>query len=503
MNNQTVTQRSSPNVHQDGKYWSRTPWFTIGYVVLVFISAGTALVSGADAMYLLSQIALLVSTYFALTILSDQPLINPIQSVVFIFYWWIGVAPVVTGLYYLILGDPDSARRVQEAGMDGQWIVAFGIPLYAIAARLVLHLLKKSSVYASFLMPDGLLYKPITLLIFWCAGALASFLVFAFTVAGIEGIFQVNYLGGTRTDVWWFGVLDTISDISIFATVGIIAYLVAPKQSSPWWLKIIGLIILIQSVLSAVTSGSRGPFFFLFFYLICAYVSHTKKIPWQAGLVLAIIFLFVIDPFVTQARQISVMTSAQSSADRTEIFLETFTSGNFIRSDVRDIRIENLFRGIYPLAGLLTRRSDLFDGYWRGETIETGLQAVIPRALAPDKPDMNVGNFMSRTIGVDLGLTNPSDFLNSIAVSMPFEFLGNYGWFAGVLSFGVIGIFWSLIVGLLVSPDKLSTHPLAPWLVGLSFSLEQALGSYLAHFRDLVIPLTVAFVLWIILRKHL
>lgn len=37
--------------------------------------------------------------------------------------------------------------------------------------------------------------------------------------------------------------------------------------------------------------------------------------------------------------------------------------------------------------------------------------------------------------------------MNSIAISIPFEFVGNYGWFAGFLSFGLIGVFWSLLSG--------------------------------------------------------
>lgn len=496
-----VAQLHYPDVSE--KSWIRAPWFIAGTILIVVATFGTALLSSTSSSYWFSQMCILLGTFIALWLLSDRPLINPVQAVVAIFYWWVGAAPVVIGGYYLFLGDASAALRIQEAGLDAQFIVALGLPLYAAIARVALQWLESSKLSATFLMPNSFSYTPLTLLAFWAIGTIATVLVIAFRTAGVEGITFVNYLGGTRTDVWWLGVLDAISDVIIFASVGAIAYLFAPKHSGSWWLKLVAILILVQGLATGITSGSRGPMILLFFYTLCAYVSYTKRIPWHLGLVLAIVFLFIVDPFVTTARQTAIMTSAQSTTDRTDIFLDTFLSGRFLQSDVRDVKVEQLFRGIYPLAGELTRKADWFDGYWKGETVEMGLQALIPRALAPDKPEMNVGNLMSRTIGTDLGLTDPSNYLNSIAVSLPFEFVGNYGWVAGLFTFLGIGFFWSLLTGFLLSPSRLSTHPLAPWLVGITLNLEQPFGHYLATFRDMVIPLAVAFALWILLRKHL
>ena len=121
----------------------------------------------------------------------------------------------------------------------------------------------------------------------------------------------------------------------------------------------------------------------------------------------------------------------------------------------------------------------------------------------PDKRDMNIGNFFAQTVGVDTGVTHRSDTLTNIGVSIPFEFVGNYGWGAGILAFGLIGVFWSILSAWLLSPARLSDHPLAPFMALAAMGIEGAFGHYLAYLRGLIIPLLLCYVVYIMMRRRI
>jgi hypothetical protein len=484
--------------------WFRSRWLRISWGLIIVATAIVAVLSQADYEYIFGQMALNASVFLSLWLLSDRPLISPVQAVIFIFYWWFGIAPTVMGGFYLLMGGQADALQSQQAGMEALWIVAAGLPLYALAARQVLKWLEISGSYAGFLMPTGYLYRPRTLLTYWIVAIAAAVAAEAASQLGIGGITTVNYLGGQRVDDWWVGILNAVSDIAALAAAGTMMSFVAPRALSSRGVKLLGLVVIGLTLASAVTSGTKGQFVYIFFYMICALLSMRQVPPWRLILLVAVGFLFVVEPFVSFARTQAVMAGAQSVSDRRAIFLETIDQGSFtLLRDIQDVKIEALFRGIYPLAGELTRRNSWWDGYWHGLTIEHGLRALVPRALDPTKPDMDVGNFMARTVGVDLGQVDSSNYVTSVAVSLPFELVGNYGWLAGVATFPIIGLVWALVCGWLLSPARLSSHPLAPWLIGMALGMEAALGHYLASWRDVIIPLLVAYILWLILRKHL
>ena len=141
-----------------------------------------------------------------------------------------------------------------------------------------------------------------------------------------------------------------------------------------------------------------------------------------------LVFVMVITPFVTVGRYAAFVTGADSSATREQAFAEILTDPEgFLSTKMESIDIPVLFRGIYPLAGELTRRNGLLEGEWHGETIAWGFETLLPRALAPNKRDTSIGNFFGRTVGADIGVSGDNDYANSIALSLPFEFLGNYG----------------------------------------------------------------------------
>jgi hypothetical protein len=133
---------------------------------MVSLAAFTGLETGAPATYVLGQISLGLSVYLSLLFLADRPLINPIQAVVAVFYWWFGVGPAVVAFWNYLLGMPDVALAAQVSSMEALWIVAPGLLVYSITARLTLQWFSRTGSHARFLLPTGETYRPKVLIIF-------------------------------------------------------------------------------------------------------------------------------------------------------------------------------------------------------------------------------------------------------------------------------------------------------------------------------------------------
>lgn len=466
-------------------------------MTMLLIMLITAILSGVKIEYIIGQIVFHACTYWALSILSNRPIINPIQTVVFLFYWWFGAAPIVMGLFYFLQGNIPLAVGGQESGMEALWIVAIGLPLYSYAANFVMHRLEASNSHAAFLMPSGDQYLPRTLLRYFLIGAVAALSIELLDLVGLRGIESVNFLGGTKTTVWWVGILKAVSDILKLATVGIIVSITVDRKSVPIWLIWLGIIIVLQTLFSALTSGSKSAFVIIVFYVLCAKASKSQKPPW--GLIIGLVFcyLVIIEPFVTTTRMIAQMSGAETARDRQEVFsqgLKGYSSNSF--NEDREIQIGSIFRGIYSLAGSITRSNSWFEGYWNGLTIGWGLIVNFPRAIFPNKPDADIGNYFARTVGVATGISTEDNYDFNIALTIPFEIVGNYGWIAGILSFPLLGFIWSFICSVLLSAKRISNHPLSPYFCFLALTFESPFGNVLAQFRDLIFPLVVLRIMW-------
>jgi hypothetical protein len=110
---------------------------------------------------------------------------------------------------------------------------------------------------------------------------------------------------------------------------------------------------------------------------------------------------------------------------------------------------------------------------------------------------------MAHYFALELGEADIYSPFHSIAISVPFECVGNYGWLAGIFSFGVIGIVWGGFITFLLTPDRLSTHPLMPYCLTLLLAFEQSVGQFLNAAKLLVFPLAVIGVVWAIFGKDL
>ncbi len=261
------------------------------------------------------------------------------------------------------------------------------------------------------------------------------------------------------------------------------------------WPKILIVATIGYTVLQALYSGWKGPLALLVTYYVFAYTRRMQRPPWMLMLIGGLFFVLVITPYVVYGRWMAATTSASSSYDTSKVFSSVLKGDpwDFLPTSTRDVDVSVFFRGIFPLAGELTRRNSFFEGQWDGKTITWGFEILVPRAFMPEKRDMNIGNFFARTVGADIGVSLRFDTLNSIAVSIPFECVGNYGWFGGILSFGIIGFFWVLLNCWLLTPEHLSDHPLMPFMAAFTLSMESPMGHFLAQVRGLIIPLLILF----------
>lgn len=484
--------------------WFRAFWFRGGLFGFILLSVIVGVSTGAPIQYEIAQVLLGFSVFISLFLLADRPLLNPVQAVVAIFYWWFGVGPTLIAAYKAILGFEEDALWAQVSGLESLWIVIFGLPLYAIIARIVLKEVSKINFGFKFLVPYGINYRMITLIIFLSVGALSKFIIFILHQYGISGKELVHYLGGTITNVWWVGIIDSMGQIFIFAKSAILSALVHSGKQITRKIKILGLILLIAIIWDAITSGWKGALIAPGIYLIVAYISQRQRIPWVWIGIGILAYLFVIEPFVSTGRHLAEKMDIRTTEERREIFQELLSDRSWLEDfSWQDIKIESPFRGIYMLAGEVTRRNSLFNGEWQGYTIIWGMSALIPRVIFPDKPMLNVGNFFALTVGVDLGIISPKDFITNIGVSLPFEIVGNFGWLAGIISFGIFGAFWVLICSLILSPIRLSHHPLTPMMVAFAMGWEQPIGHFLATLRGLIVPILITFFIWYWLNKRL
>jgi len=212
-----------------------------------------------------------------------------------------------------------------------------------------------------------------------------------------------------------------------------------------------------------------------------------------------ILYLGLIEPFVAKARIVCQLRGAYNSDQRRQIFEEVLTTGEFFRTSWKEVFIESPFRGIYQLAQKTADLSSFTEGPWQGESIRTGMLTVIPRVFYPDKPDMNIGHYFA----VKLSAPGYEYESQNVALTVPFEVVGNYGWLIGVFSFVLIGIVWTALTVWMLSPGRLATHPLMPWLLGVAMTFEDGIGPFINGIKDVPIALLVVAGIWLCNNRRL
>ncbi|RII27773.1 MAG: hypothetical protein CXR31_05980 [Geobacter sp.] len=445
------------------------------------------------------QIALAAGTYLALFQLREKPLLNPIQAVVFLFHWWFAIGPSLAATFAVLRNDAELLSTYVTSGGAALWTVALGLPLYAFCANGTMRYFHGKIRHISFLMPDGPLYLPKTIFAYWLVGGLLALIVMILARFGIVGNQAINYLGGTVSENWFVSALEAISAIAFFATVGVMGYLVGPVQNHALKFKLIAIALIVFNTINAFTSGWKGAMVISLVILFMIMFTWRQKLPVVLVLVLAFFYLLVVEPVVSQMRFAAEVAQITTPEERSELFKQ-FLNSEISLSDLQgvEINIESPFRYIYDYASRISSESYLYNGPWEN-TMSDGLLALVPRSIYPEKPELNMGNYFARYLGV----SDPDNYINNIGVSIPFEFVGNYGHLAGVLSFGLIGILWTLFCVWLLSENRLATHPLTPLCIIFSLGMEASIGQFLVRFRDLPLVFGAAYLMWIILKKRL
>jgi hypothetical protein len=465
--------------------------FCFAPVVTVTVLLG---LSGSDPNILLGHLALAIGTFVALLILNSRPLIDPIQAFVFLFHWWFAVGPAVCGTFYFLTGQTERAQPFLTGTPTALLIVAFGLPLYALAASGVLRAWP-AEWYASFLRPIGALYCPRTIGVLIAAALACSAVLALGSMFGVRAYEEMNYLGGVMTSSPLMAIIASAGHVSTFAALGLAGYVVRPGQRK----RLLLWLMLGISWLPAIYSGSKSPIMLTIFYLAAARFMLCRRLPFLLLLGSLALYLGIVQPFVDTARMLCEIRGAYNSEQRIQIFEEVLTKGEFFPNSWADVSIESPFRGIYQLAQQTADLAGSTEGPWSGESIRQGVQTWIPRALDPDKPDMNIGHFFA----VQLAVPSYQSEMHNVSISVPFEIVGNYGWVAGVLSFAFIGAAWTALTVWMLSRERLATHPLMPWLIGIIMTIEGSVGTFVNGNKDLPVALLVVLGVWLSSRHQL
>jgi hypothetical protein len=227
-----------------------------------------------------------------------------------------------------------------------------------------------------------------------------------------------------------------------------------------------------------------------------AFTFKKQRPPFAVAAVASVLLVLIVEPLIASGRITAQQRGAMSSSERRGDFSEVLKSTSFVRTDWKNLNVEVFFRGIYPVAGEITRRASIFSGEWDGYTLLWGLEAIVPRVLKPEKRDQNIGNFFSQTIGADLGISSRDDVMNNISPTIMFEIVGNWGLLAGLLAFPAVGLFWAALCTTLLSGARINSHPLGVVLFLTALGIESSVGSFLAGLRDLGL---VIFIVWLAL----
>jgi hypothetical protein len=484
--------------------WLGSYQFRLGLALHVVVLITTWVAAGATLDSLVAELVLVGSAYVSLLVLSDRPFLNPVQMVAALFFWWFGVGPIATALADLLQGSSEQAKAAFAAPGGALWLTAFGLPVYALAARWTLRRLEDRQVAVRFLLPAGHMYRPRTLVIAWAVGAAAGLSLAVFEIMGVKGLTATNYLGGLRTDVWYVGIANAVGSLRPIATAAVLFMLAWRWRECPLWLVLFGGAVTLQTIVVSLTSGFKGDILLVFLYFACGRFSLRQRAPFFALAALTVLFLCVVEPFVTYTRLKAEALGVETPSGRELVFREALRGGALGRLEqLKNLRVWLLFRGIPIEAGEVVRETALTEGVWKGATLRRGLEILIPRSLWPAKGEYVVGNLFARTIGAKTGVMQRDDYVSQIALTVPFEVVINFGWAAGVIAFALLGVGWSALCGFLLSPARLFDHPLTPFFVGLAMRVEQPLGSLLGSLRDLALPLLVLFVLSLILGRRL
>jgi hypothetical protein len=465
-------------------------------ILPVLLLATLSVVSGAWSDALGAQCVLACGAFVSLRLLGQYPMLNPVHAVVPLFQWWFGFGPAVCAVFWSWKGDSTRADSYLTGGMMPTLIVALGLPIYASAARWVLRHWKGPQL--TEIAPDGPTYDMGTLARLAAVAVLAGLIVQVLNLFGLRAYATVNYLGGQVTERWWLVPFAEAGRLFDFLIVFACSLLATPNLRGRAVTRWVMLGVAIAAVAQAVTSGSKGLLVLPVFYFLVAFANWRRRLPWLVLVAALFGYLSIVEPFVGTMRSQAEKVRATTTSEREEIFSQGWRDFQIGEQPNRDVNVESLFRGIYPLAKKVADQSSLLDGPWKGQSLRDGFSALLPRALFPYKADSNMGNLFAR----ELGEAESSNYVQNVAITIPFEVVGNYGWLAGLLSFAIIGVGWASFVAFVLTVPRMTTHPFTPYLVAFVMGIESSVGQFGNQLKMLLMPLTLLYLVCQMRRKR-
>ena len=246
----------------------------------------------------------------------------------------------------------------------------------------------------------------------------------------------------------------------------------------------------IETYLSLVTSYLRFELILPTFYLFVGYFIGKGHIKY--------IFSYRIIPFlVIMLLFSSVFSTLQSNRAN---FLGVFTHLSSAKVAVEEEKPEDKKKG-----GLLVRSSNVAqitnvikltkqNGFYEGRASSPILIALIPRALWPDKPLIQLGNWFALEIGVasksEFGISN-----NSINMTVPGELYLDFGWIGVILGSMLLGAFISALWN--ATAFYASEYNLSGIIMG-GYVIMLSIGSYAD--LQIVVTLLSTYLIFLVIK---
>src|ERR1039457_2686290 len=286
---------------------------TVPVLILAVLSIGSEKL--VDTLW--PQCILAGGTFLSLRLLNRYPMVNPVHAVVFLFHWWFGFGPSVSAAFLSWKGDSAAADAYLTGGITPTLIVAFGLPIYAWAARWVLGHWKRPQL--TRLAPDGPTYEMGILLRMVAVAVFAGLTLEVLSHFGLRAYNTVNYFGGQVSETWWLVPVAEAGHLLDFAIAIACTLLAVPKlqkRAAIRWV-ISGIILVV--LFRALTSGSKGQLVLPAFYYIVAFANWRRRLPWLVLIVGLVGYLSIVEPFVASMRVQAEQMSATTSAERIEL----------------------------------------------------------------------------------------------------------------------------------------------------------------------------------------
>ena len=475
--------------------------------VLGIAVTGAFVTAASDV--LLAQALLSVSTFLSLRLLRHRQLLDPIQAIPLYFHWYFAVGPCVHGLYALATGTASHSVYSRFTGQtlgDSYYLIHGSTALFIVAGGQVLYSAGSCAVfrfwpiewYAKFLAPSGVQYLPRTFITWWIIAGGTLAITAGLSLVGVRAFDTINYFGGRITNNPLEAAAYSLTCLGELATVGAIGYFFIRRQAGTRWTRFAAAALAAALTLQGVFSGSKGPIVQYAYYAVVIYITWHGRVPWRWVLGLLAIYLMLIEPFVESARLAAETIQAHTTAAGRDVFLEALKDIPLKQKALSDLNVESPFRFIYYCASETADRATMTGGPFGGQTLIDGLSSLVPRFLYPAKSDANMGNVFARAIGI----APQTDRQTNAGITVPFEFVGNFGFAAGLASFYAIGVIWTSLMLYILGKGRMALHPLSPYFVGVALHIEASAGQFIGAYKDLGIAFGALWLLWAIRGKR-